>query len=120
MTEKKPSTRGKKTGTGQDRNSSKSKPTTKPTAKPAAKTGAAKTAAKKSNGGSKPATTAASVPTVKTATSSPNINNTSSEELTQLIAERAYYLAEQRGFSGGDPVEDWLVAEREVKNSSAA
>lgn len=30
---------------------------------------------------------------------------------SQMIAEAAYYLAEQRGFSGGDPVQDWLDAE---------
>jgi Protein of unknown function (DUF2934) len=31
-----------------------------------------------------------------------------------MIAEAAYYLAEQRGFSGGDPVQDWLDAESMV------
>jgi hypothetical protein len=31
-----------------------------------------------------------------------------------LIAEAAYYLAEKRGFSAGNELEDWLVAEREV------
>lgn len=30
---------------------------------------------------------------------------------SRMIAETAYYLAEQRGFSGGDPVKDWLDAE---------
>ena len=30
---------------------------------------------------------------------------------SRMIAEAAYYLAEQRGFSGGDPVQDWLDAE---------
>lgn len=28
------------------------------------------------------------------------------------IAEAAYFLAQQRGFTGGDPVQDWLEAER--------
>jgi hypothetical protein len=32
----------------------------------------------------------------------------------QMIAEAAYYRAEQRGFAGGDPVRDWLEAEAEV------
>jgi hypothetical protein len=30
------------------------------------------------------------------------------------IAERAYYLAEQRGFVPGHELEDWLAAEREI------
>jgi len=33
---------------------------------------------------------------------------------TQLIAECAYFAAEKRNFTGGDPIQDWLVAEREV------
>ncbi len=32
----------------------------------------------------------------------------------RLIAEYAYMLAEQRGFSGGSPEQDWFEAEREV------
>jgi hypothetical protein len=32
----------------------------------------------------------------------------------QMIAERAYQLAEQRGFEPGAELEDWLAAEREV------
>jgi hypothetical protein len=38
----------------------------------------------------------------------------SSEQRHVLIAEAAYFRAESRGFEGGDPVEDWLAAEREV------
>ncbi len=38
----------------------------------------------------------------------------SPEERQRMIAEAAYYRALLRGFSGGDAVEDWLVAEREV------
>lgn len=30
----------------------------------------------------------------------------------RMIAEAAYYLAEKRAFQGGDPVNDWLDAER--------
>lgn len=33
------------------------------------------------------------------------------EERRRIIAEAAYYLAEQRGFAGGDPERDWLEAE---------
>ena len=35
----------------------------------------------------------------------------STVDRSRMIAEAAYYLAEQRGFSGGDPVQDWLDAE---------
>ena len=31
-----------------------------------------------------------------------------------MIAERAYLRAERRGFSGGDPVTDWLEGEKEI------
>ena len=36
------------------------------------------------------------------------------EERQQMIAVAAYYRAEQRGFTNGDPVQDWLEAEAEV------
>ena len=36
------------------------------------------------------------------------------EALYRMIAEAAYYRAEQRGFAEGDPVRDWLEAEAEV------
>ena len=36
------------------------------------------------------------------------------EERRHMIEEAAYYRAQQRGFDGGDPVEDWLTAEREI------
>jgi hypothetical protein len=32
----------------------------------------------------------------------------------QMIAEFAYLRAEARGFTGGDPQQDWLEAEKEV------
>jgi hypothetical protein len=32
----------------------------------------------------------------------------------QMIEEAAYLRAEKRGFSGGDPVADWLMAEAEI------
>lgn len=37
------------------------------------------------------------------------------EERWRMVAEAAYLRAEKRGFSGGDPVEDWLLAEREIE-----
>ncbi len=36
------------------------------------------------------------------------------ETRRQMIAEVAYLRAEARGFSGGDPQQDWLEAEKEV------
>ena len=38
------------------------------------------------------------------------------EDRQLMIAEAAYYRALQRGFSGGDPVDDWLQAEQEINN----
>jgi hypothetical protein len=32
----------------------------------------------------------------------------------RMIAEAAYFLAEKRGFEGGDPAQDWMAAERAV------
>jgi len=36
------------------------------------------------------------------------------EERQRMIAETAYFLAQERGFTGGDPVSDWIEAERRV------
>jgi hypothetical protein len=36
------------------------------------------------------------------------------------IAFEAYLLAEQRGFQGGDPVADWLIAEAKVDQQNQA
>ena len=36
------------------------------------------------------------------------------EERHRMIAETAYFLAHERGFTGGDPVSDWIEAERIV------
>ncbi len=33
---------------------------------------------------------------------------------SRMIAEAAYFRAEQRGFGNGDPVQDWLEAEVEI------
>lgn len=38
----------------------------------------------------------------------------SAEERQHMIAEAAYFRAQQRGFRGGDPMDDWLAAEREI------
>ena len=38
----------------------------------------------------------------------------SEDQRRQMIAEAAYFRAERRGFSGGDPATDWIEAEAEV------
>lgn len=38
----------------------------------------------------------------------------STEERERMIALAAYLRAEQRGFVGGDPMQDWLAAEIEI------
>lgn len=35
-------------------------------------------------------------------------------EQRRMIAEAAYFRALKRGFNGGDPLDDWLAAEREI------
>jgi len=39
------------------------------------------------------------------------------EQRYRLIAEAAFLKAERRGFEGGDPLRDWLEAEKEVEIS---
>ena len=48
-----------------------------------------------------------------TAISNPE-QSVSAEERQRMIAEAAYFRAMERGFNGGDSIEDWLVAEREI------
>ena len=38
----------------------------------------------------------------------------SAEERYQKICEKAYYIAEKRGFKGGNPENDWLEAESQI------
>lgn len=38
----------------------------------------------------------------------------SADQRRAMIAEHAYFRAAARGFSGGDPVADWLASESEV------
>jgi hypothetical protein len=38
----------------------------------------------------------------------------SSDEIHKLVAEAAYYRAEQRGFAQGYEVDDWLAAEAQI------
>ncbi len=38
----------------------------------------------------------------------------SADERWRMIAQAAYFRANERGFSGGDPLSDWLAAERRI------
>lgn len=38
----------------------------------------------------------------------------SADERQRMIAEAAYFRALERGFTGGNPLDDWLIAEREI------
>lgn len=38
----------------------------------------------------------------------------SPEERYRMICEAAYFIAEHRGFCGGEPVSDWLQAEEKI------
>ncbi|HLU06755.1 MAG TPA: DUF2934 domain-containing protein [Woeseiaceae bacterium] len=42
------------------------------------------------------------------------IHGVSATQRRQMISEAAYFLAEHRGFNGGDAMADWLQAEAEV------
>ena len=37
-----------------------------------------------------------------------------------MIAEAAYYRAQQRGFNGGDTLGDWLAAKAEINTTLAS
>lgn len=79
-------------------------------------------AAKKPKSAKKPATkkTATTTKRKTTATKSTRAGKkTATIKITEeqrlgMIAEAAYYKAEQRGFCGGDPTDDWLAAESEI------
>ena len=42
------------------------------------------------------------------------------EDRHRMIAETAYFMAHERGFKGGDPVSDWIEAERLVDRQLCA
>jgi Protein of unknown function (DUF2934) len=44
----------------------------------------------------------------------------SADERLRMIAEAAYYIAESRGFQGGDNHADWLAAEQQIDAALAA
>jgi hypothetical protein len=68
-------------------------------------------AAAKNAGASRESTSESGAAKRRKRTKAPKINP---EERRRLIAEAAYLRAEQRGFVGGSPEQDWLDAEAEV------
>lgn len=69
----------------------------------------------KTNISKKPPKTTGTTVTRKTRTKAAATTHEISPDLRQqMIAEAAYLRAEQRGFGPGDPLDDWLAAEREV------
>jgi len=64
----------------------------------------------KSSPAKAPRPTASRKPRTKTSRNT----GVSPEQRQQMIAEAAYLRAEQRGFSLGDPLDDWLAAEQEI------
>ncbi len=77
----------------------------KKTAKKTAKKTVRKTAKKRA---SKTATAAAASRAVA---DTPSLQKIDPEHRRRMIAETAYFIAEQRGFTGGSPLDDWLQAE---------
>lgn len=68
---------------------------------------------------SKQTTTAKRTSSAKKATSgsarsSRSVKASPSIDRERMVSEAAYFLAEQRGFAGGDPLQDWLQAEQQV------
>jgi len=50
----------------------------------------------------------------KPAAAKPTAAKPSPAERMKMIAEAAYYLAQKRGFSGGNEMTDWVAAEKQV------
>jgi hypothetical protein len=107
----------------------------KKTTPPTKKTVAPKTAPPAATASRTPATppqkTAAPTPTPKPAAASPatkpapakkaakastptTVPSVTPEARWQMISEAAYFLAEKRGFAGGNPCDDWIEAEAQV------
>lgn len=49
--------------------------------------------------------------------STPSVSE-AAERHRRMVAEAAYFRALNRGFSGGDPQEDWYVAEHEILHAA--
>jgi hypothetical protein len=79
--------------------------------------GAAKKVAGQTSGNKETASTARKPIAKKAATTQVRVDTKSAvtpEERQKMIAEAAFLRAEQRGFAGGDPTDDWLRAEADI------
>jgi Protein of unknown function (DUF2934) len=62
-----------------------------------------------------------SKPTKATSSATANpARQVTTEERRRMIAEAAYFRAQSRDFTGSDPSEDWLAAERDVDQALLA
>lgn len=66
---------------------------------------------------SKPAAAAKAAPAKAAKTSRPPVG---ADQRRNYVEVAAYYIAERRGFSGGDALEDWAAAEAEIDRLLAA
>ncbi|MDD2926719.1 DUF2934 domain-containing protein [Rhodoferax sp.] len=80
------------------------------TSKPAPK----KTAATKTVASPKPAVKRVSAARTKLKASTAPTPVLSTEQRNHYVSVAAFYIAERRGFTLGNPVDDWLAAEAEV------
>ena len=94
--------------------------TKKKAVKKAAKSASSKKTAAKSNTKKKAAKTSVKTKTKSAAPGKKKTNPSSKtkgadgKERMALIEQTAYFIAEKRGFKGGDPEHDWLLAEKQV------
>ncbi len=85
----------------------------KKTVAPAAAKSAAKPTATKPMAKS-PAAVPSATPAVASAKAAAPKTVLSPAERMKMIAETAYYLAQKRGFTGGNELTDWMAAEKQV------
>ncbi len=78
---------------------------------PAKKSASKKKSRRKKSASKKTARKKTSARSVEAATSNPSLQKIDPEHRRRMIAETAYFIAEQRGFVGGSPLDDWLQAE---------
>jgi len=92
------------------------RPSKAKSAPPIATKGNSKSAAKTATPSAQPAksTKAPAATSAPKRKSAPSRNVITSEERTRMINEAAYYIAEKRGFQGGDPQQDWLEAAAQI------
>ena len=91
--------------------------TEKTKAKVSSKTTKAKTTGKKASTAKASPKKTTSTKSSARKTSTKNAAVISVEQRNAMIEKMAYLMAEKRGFTGGDPTQDWLAAESEIDAS---